>query len=169
MWRGPELKPVWAHVESRISESNGQLLQSSGMWEKDYDELREELLKEEKEKEEQRLREEEDIERVKAQSTEGQWQAVLDGFIQRDIPGVRVIKGHDQMEIAVALTRAGIFFLIHGSSEPDETEPDETAMPDWQISSKVAPGKSRTKLEDAILGCLGSRPRKWDLAFLLVR
>ncbi|KAJ5804863.1 hypothetical protein N7474_010750 [Penicillium riverlandense] len=162
MWRGPELKPVWAHVESRISESNGQLLQSTGKWEKDYDELRDELLKEEREKEEQRLREEEDIERVKAQSTEGQWQAVLDRFIQRDVPGVRVIKGQDQMEMTVALTRAGIFFLVHGSSEPGEA-----AVSDWQVSSKVASGKSRTKLEDAILDCLGSRPRKWDLAFLL--
>ena len=48
MWRGPELKPVWDHVESRISESNGQLLQSTGKWEKDYDEMLEALLKEEK-------------------------------------------------------------------------------------------------------------------------
>jgi hypothetical protein len=161
LWRDPTLKPVWAHVESRIGESNGQLLQPSGKWEKDYDVLFEELSKKEKAKEEDQKREEEDAERAKAFSTEGEWQAVLERFVQRNVPGVRVIKGQDETSLAVALVRAGIVFQVRGVAGTD------TPISEWEVSSKIA-GRTPTKLEIAMLDCLGSRPRKWDLAFLLV-
>jgi hypothetical protein len=161
LWRDPTLKPVWAHVESRLSESNGQLLQPSGKWEKDYDVLLEELSKKEKTKEDDQKREEEDAERAKAFSTEGEWQAVLERFVQRNVPGVRVIKGQDETSLAVALVRAGIVFQVRGVAGAD------TPISEWEVSSKVS-GRTPTKLEIAMLDCLGSRPRKWDLAFLLV-
>ncbi|KAJ5659259.1 hypothetical protein N7507_005710 [Penicillium longicatenatum] len=162
MWRGPEMKPVWAHVEARLREANGQILQPTSMWEKDYDVLLAELTKAEKTKEDERLREEEDAERTKALSSEGEWIAVIERFEQRNVPGVRVIKGQNQTSLAIALSKAGMVFLVAGVQ--DHNSP---AVSGWQVSSRVAPGRTTTKLEQAVLECLNSRPRKWDLAFLL--
>ncbi|OOQ88344.1 hypothetical protein PEBR_13539 [Penicillium brasilianum] len=161
-WQGPELKPVWAHVESRIKDSNGQILQPTGMWEKDYDVLLEELLQAEKSKEQKRLREEEEAERTKAQSSEGGWQAIVESFIQRGVPGVRVIKGEGAPSLAIALSKAGIIFHIEGLKENDGS-----AVAEWHVSSRAAPGRVPTKIENSITECLNSRSRKWDLAFLL--
>lgn len=158
------MKPVWAHVEARLREANGQILQPTGMWEKDYDVLLAELTKAEKTKEDERLREEEDAERTKALSSEGEWTAVIERFEQRNIPGVRVMKGQNQTSLAIALSRAGMVFLVAGVRDYNSS-----AVSGWQVSSRVAPGRSTTKLEQAVLECLNSRPRKWDLAFLLVR
>ncbi|KAJ5964474.1 Mediator complex subunit Med27 [Penicillium vulpinum] len=160
LWRDPELASAWAHVESRIKEANGQLIQPTGKWERDYDVLLEELARKEKSKVDERLREEEEAERTKAQSTEGEWQNVLERFVQRNIPGVRVVKAQDETSLAVALVRAGVVFQVRGVSVSG------SPVSEWEVSSKIA-GRSPTKLENAILGCVGSRPRKWDLAFLL--
>ncbi|KAJ5498259.1 Mediator complex, subunit Med27 [Penicillium expansum] len=160
LWRDPELTSVWAHVESRIKEANGQLLQPTGKWERDYDVLLEELAQKEKSKVDEHQREDEEAERIKAQSTEGEWKNVLERFIQRDMPGVRVITGQDETSLAIALVRAGVVFQVKGVSLPG------CPVSDWEISSKIA-GRSPTKLEDAILECVRSRQRKWDLAFLL--
>ncbi|KXG53803.1 Mediator complex, subunit Med27 [Penicillium griseofulvum] len=160
LWRDPELTSVWAHVESRIKEANGQMIQPTGKWERDYDVLLEELAQKEKSIVDERQRVDEEAERTKAQSTEGEWQNVLGRFIQRNIPGVRVIKGEDETSLAVALVRAGVVFQVRGVSIPG------SPVSDWEVSSNIA-GQSPTKLENAILGCVGSRPRKWDLAFLL--
>jgi hypothetical protein len=164
IWRGPELQPIWAHVEARINESNGQLLQPSGIWEKDYDVLLKELLEVEKTKEEESQREEEDAERAKAQSSEGEWETVVERFIQRSIPGIRVVKGQKPFSLGVALAKAGMILLVEGVKEADVP-----GVSDWQVRAKAPPGRSPTKLENSIMDCLNSRPRKWDLAFLLVR
>lgn len=165
LWRSPDLKPMWEHVQTRVRESNGQLVQPTGMWEKDYGSLLEDLLKTEKNAEEDRLREEEDAERAKALSSEGEWQSVLERFSTRSIPGVQIIRGNDlnKADFAIALPRAGMVFLLEGAREPDSP-----GVASWQVSNKVAPGRSPTKLELSILECIESRPRKWDLAFLLV-
>ncbi|KAJ5207036.1 Mediator complex subunit Med27 [Penicillium cf. griseofulvum] len=160
LWRDPELTSVWTHVESRIKEANGQLIQPTGKWERDYDVLLEELERKEKSIVDERQREDEEAERTRAQSTEGEWQNVLGRFVQRNIPGVRVTKGEDETSLAVALVRAGVVFQVRGVSVSG------SPVSDWEVSSNIA-GRSPTKLENAILGCLGSRPRKWDLAFLL--
>ncbi|KAJ5632358.1 hypothetical protein N7490_008697 [Penicillium lividum] len=162
MWRGPEMRPVWTHVEARLREANGQILQPTGIWEKDYDVLLAELSKAEKAKEDERLREEEDTARTKALSSEGEWTAVIERFVQQAIPGVRVIKGQNQTSLAIALARAGMVFLVAGVRDYNSS-----TVSGWQVSSRVAPGRSTTKLEQAVLECLNSRPRKWDLAFLL--
>lgn len=162
-WRGPELKPIWAHVEARMRESNGQFLQPTGMWEKDYDVLLSELREAERTTVAERQREEEEAQRAKVQSAEGEQQAVVERFIQSDIPGVRVIKGSKDAAIVLALARAGMVFQVD-----DVKEPHGGAVSEWQVSSKVPAGRVPTKLEQAILDCLRARPRKWDLAFLLV-
>ncbi|KAF3387282.1 hypothetical protein F1880_000157 [Penicillium rolfsii] len=161
-WQGPELKPVWAHVESRIKESNGQILQPTGMWEQDYDVLLKELLQNEKIKEEERLREEEVAERTKIQSTDDGWSAVVESFSQRNVPGVHVINGKGALSLAVALSKAGIIFHIEGLNESDAP-----GVADWHVSSKAPPGRVPTKIENSIVECLNARSRKWDLAFLL--
>jgi hypothetical protein len=162
-WQGPELTPVWAHVESCIKESNGQILQPTGLWERDYDVILEELLQTEKSKEEERLREEEEVERTKAQSSESGWQGVVESFIQRNVPGVRVIKGQGAQSLAIALSKAGIIFHVEGLKENDGP-----GVAEWHVSSKAPPGRVPTKMENSIIECLNSRSRKWDLAFLLV-
>ncbi|KAJ5543178.1 Mediator complex subunit Med27 [Penicillium sp. DV-2018c] len=161
LWRDPEMQSVWSHVESRIKESNGSLLQPTGKWERDYDVLLRELAQKEKSNADERLQEEEHDERVKAQSTEGEWRNVLERFVQRNVPGVRVIQGQDETSLAVALVRAGVVFQVKGIAAGTGSSASE-----WEVSSKVA-GRPSTKLETAMLGCLESRPRKWDLAFLL--
>ncbi|KAJ5788379.1 hypothetical protein N7457_003369 [Penicillium paradoxum] len=160
LWRDPELQSVWSHVESRINESNGQLLQPSGKWERDYDVLLEELARKEKLKVDESQREAEEAERTKAQSTEGEWQKVLERFVERNVPSVRVVKSQDESSLAVALVRVGIVFQVKGVSEPG------SPAFEWEVTSKST-SRSPTKLENAILECLSSRPRKWDLAFLL--
>ena len=156
---------MWEHVQTRVRESNGQLVQPSGMWEKDYGSLLAGLVKTDKSAEEDRLREEESAERAKALSSEGEWQAVVERFSQRGLSGVHVIldKEQNKADLAVTLSRAGMVFLLEGAREPDSP-----GVANWHISNKVAPGRTPTKLEFAILDCLNSRPRKWDLAFLLV-
>lgn len=163
MWRGPEMKAVWAHTEARMREANGQLIQPTGIWEKDYDVILAELTKGEKAKEDERSREEEEAERTKALSAEGGWAAVIDRFIQRGVPGIRVIKSQTQTSLAVALARAGMVFLVE-----DPKNSDSGSGPEWKVSCKTVQGRPPAKLEQAILDCLNSRPRKWDLAFLLV-
>ncbi|KAJ5465183.1 uncharacterized protein N7458_000869 [Penicillium daleae] len=161
-WQGPDLTPVWAHVESRIKESNGQILQPTGLWERDYDVILEELLQTEKSKEEERLREEEEVERTKAQASESGWQGVVESFIQRNVPGVRIIKGQGAQSLAIALSKAGIIFHVEGLKENDVP-----GVAEWHVSSKAPPGRVPTKMENSIIECLNSRSRKWDLAFLL--
>ncbi|KAJ5225419.1 hypothetical protein N7468_006644 [Penicillium chermesinum] len=164
LWRSPELKPVWDHVQTRINESNGQLVQPTGMWEKDYASILAHLTTTKQSAEEDRLRQEEETERAKALSSEGGWRSVIERFSQRDLPGVHIIrsKNQDKPEFAVTLARAGMIFLLEGTREPDSP-----GVANWQVANKVASGRSPTKLELAILECLDSRPRKWDLAFLL--
>ncbi|KAJ5681721.1 uncharacterized protein N7477_001661 [Penicillium maclennaniae] len=162
VWRGPELQPVWSHVEARIRESNGELLQPTGIWEKDYDVLLNELLEAEKTKEKEAQREEEDAERGKAQASEGEWETIVEKFMQRQIPGIRVAKSQKPFSMGIALAKAGMILLIEGVKDADAPGASE-----WQVRAKAPPGRSPTRLENSIMNCLSSRPRKWDLAFLL--
>lgn len=163
LWRGTEMKPVWSHVESRIKESNGDLIQPTGMWEKDYEVLLKELIKTEKTKDEEFEREQEQVERSKAQSSDGEWQAVVERFTQQDVSSMRVVKGKDPFSLSTVLAKAGMIFSIKGL--------EESGIPgvsEWQVSSQSPPGRSPSKLQHAIQDCLNARTRKWDLAFLLV-
>ena len=163
-WRGPEMKAVWDHVDAKIRENGGQLLQPTGMWERDYDVLLEKLVKEEESKKEEQQRVEEEVERARInQSAEGDWRRVVDNFTQRNVPGVRVVPSKTRDFVAVSLVKAGMNFEAQVISASEED-----GVSTWQVSNKEHPRKPPSKLETAICHCLNSRPRQWDLAFLLV-
>ncbi|RAL13705.1 RNA polymerase II mediator complex subunit MED27 domain-containing protein [Aspergillus homomorphus CBS 101889] len=162
LWRSPEMKAVWNRVDTQIKNNGGQLLQPTGMWEEDYDVLLEGLVKEEQVKQQERLNAEEEAERSKIQATEGGWRAIVDSFVQKNVPGMRVQMSKTEASILVALVKAGLVFKVH-TVEGLESH----GVPDWRIASKAAAGQTVTKLEGAVMQCLNSRPRQWDLLHLL--
>jgi hypothetical protein len=162
MWRSPEMKAIWDHVDARIKQNGGQLLQPTGMWERDYDVLLEELEKEERAQKEQQQRVKEEEERAKIQAVEGGWRTIVETFIRRNLPGVRVMAHQDQARMTVVLVKAGMAFQLQAVNG------DGHDMVDWRVQELAAPGKPKTKLETAVAACLNSRPRQWDLAYLLV-
>ncbi|KAJ5090584.1 hypothetical protein N7532_009268 [Penicillium argentinense] len=155
-WRSIEMKPVWSQVESRIKEANGQLIQPSCMWEKDYDVILKGLVEKEKMKEVERGREKDQTERSNLQTSQGEWgllsKSFLNGICLREEP----------LSLTAVLTKAGIVFLVKGVKESDTS-----GVPEWQVSSQAPAGRSLTKLEQAVQDCLNSRKKKWDLSFLL--
>lgn len=162
VWRGPEMKAVWGHVEASIKELGGQLLQPTGVWEADYGVLLDGLVKEANGREDEERMAEEEREKDGFRSAGADWRGVVDGFVKRDVPGVRVVASQGEAALTVALVKAGMVVLVNtGSVEGDD-------VPDWRVASKVSPGRPITKLETAMVDCLNSRSRKWDLAYLLV-
>ena len=158
------MKAVWDHVDAKIKENGGQLSQPTGMWERDYDVLLEKLVKEEETKKGEQQRAEEEAERARiSQSAEGDWRKVVESFVQRNVPGVRVAPSKSSDFVAVSLVKAGMNFEAHAIGAPEED-----GVSTWQVSNKEHPRKPPSKLETAICDCLNSRPRQWDLAFLLV-
>ncbi|KAE8342041.1 hypothetical protein BDV24DRAFT_131243 [Aspergillus arachidicola] len=162
MWRSPEMNAVWERVDAQIKENGGQLLQPTGVWDRNYGTLLEELVKEENSRMEQQRKSEEELERSRIQSTEGGWRAIVDSFIQKNVPGVRVLPSKSETSVTVVLPRAGMTFKVHtvGGSEVN-------GVPEWQVTSRTMPGQVKTKLESAASDCLNSRQRQWDLAYLL--
>lgn len=159
MWTSPELKEVWEHVDARVRENNGQLLQPTGTWERDYDVLLETLAKDEQAQKDEQERAAEETDRT--QSAEGNWRTVVEGFAQKNVPGVRVAPSRSRNAVTVTLAKAGMAFDVQlGSADGS-----------WVVSNKpsvLSPEKPATKLETAICAYLNTRPRQWDLAFLLV-
>ena len=162
-WRGDEMKAVWDRIEGNIRENGGQLLQPTGMWERDYNVLLEELEAEEKERREQRAREEEDAERSRILTMEGGWKAVVDAFVQRRIPGVKVMASQERTAVEVVLVKAGMSFSVRPADGSDGS-----GVPDWEVESKGESQPAGTKLESAVADYLNACPRRWDLAYLLV-
>ena len=163
-WQSPEMKAVWAHVESRIKQSNGQLLQPTGMWEEDYEVLLEDLLRTEKSKEQERQGEEEAAERLKSQASDGGWQGVVERFQQRNPTSIKIaIKSTATPLLVIVLMKAGMAFKIEAVRQ-DGVE----GIVEWNVSKQPLPGRAPTKIEDSIVQCVNARPRKWDLAFVIV-
>ncbi|KAE8152170.1 mediator complex subunit 27-domain-containing protein [Aspergillus avenaceus] len=162
LWHSPEMKAVWAHIDAQIKENGGQLLQPTGVWDRDYAVLEEELLKDETARKDQHRRADEEVERSKIQATEGGWGAIIDGFVRRDVPGVRVSPSKNVSGATVVLPKAGMAFLVH-------TVPgtEINGVPEWQVSTRSVLGQPKSRLEGAVADCLNSRPRPWDLALLL--
>ncbi|GMF79006.1 unnamed protein product [Aspergillus oryzae] len=144
MWRSPEMNAVWERVDAQIKENGGQLLQPTGVWDRNYGTLLEELVKEENARMEQQRKSEEELERSRIQSTEGGWRAIVDSFIQKNVPGVRVLPSKSETSVTVVLPKAGMTFKVHtiGGSEVN-------GVPEWQVSSRTMPGQVKTKLESA--------------------
>ncbi|OXV12139.1 hypothetical protein Egran_00100 [Elaphomyces granulatus] len=162
MWQSPEMKVIWDRIDNMLKESNGIYPQPSGMWERDYDVVLEELSAEERKLEERRQKDEELQERLKVLSTDGGWKGVVESFRQRGLPGVQIVLSRNEIFITVVLTKTGMAFDIQG-----ENGQVETGVSEWRVSSKQRPGVLTTKFESSVLNCLNSRPRKWDLAYLL--
>lgn len=165
MWRDPEMRAVWEHVDAKIRENNGLLLQPTGMWERDYDVLLKKLVREEEGRREAQRREREEMEREQVNLlVDGDWRRVVEEFVQRNGgTGVRVVSGKGRDVVTLMLVKTGMAFeaQLNAALEAD-------GVPGWRVSNKVAPGRPVTKLESAICECLNSRPRQWDLSFLLV-
>lgn len=165
MWRDPEMRAVWEHVDAKVRENNGLLLQPTGMWERDYDVLLKKLVREEEGRREAQRREREEMEREQVNlSVDGDWRRVVEEFVQRNGgTGVRVVSGKGRDVVTLMLVKTGMAFeaQLNAALEAD-------GVPGWRVSNKVAPGRPVTKLESAICECLNSRPRQWDLSFLLV-
>lgn len=169
MWRSSEMQGIWEHVEGAIREG-GQLLQPTGMWEVDYGDMLERILKEEKAREEEERQKQEEEEREVLKTSGSDWRAVVEEFMGRNVPGVsvRVLSGVDDKEASLVaiLVKAGMAFQIHAAPVPGEDQGD---VPNWRVGIKQSPGKPVTKLETAIVDCLSARARLWDLTYLLVR
>ena len=164
MWTSPEMKEVWEHVDARVRENHGQLLQPTGTWERDYPVMLETLAKHDQAQKDERERAAEEAERT-TRSAEGNWRSVAEGFAHKNVSGVRVAPSRSRDCVTVTLAKAGMAFDVHLVS----------ADGSWQVSNKPSvlsssssPDKPATKLETSICGYLNTRPRQWDLAFLLV-
>lgn len=163
MWQSPEMKVIWDRLEEKMKECDGDYPQPTGVWERDYNVLLEELDKEERIKEERRQKDAEDQERLRARLAEGGWKGIVESFRQKGLPGVRILLSKNETVITVVLLKAGMAFDIQEVDGQDGKGASE-----WRVSNKQYPGKPKTKLETGILICLNSRPRKWDLEYLLV-
>ncbi|EAW13416.1 RNA polymerase II mediator complex subunit MED27 domain-containing protein [Aspergillus clavatus NRRL 1] len=161
MWQSAEMKEIWGYVDGRIRANAGQLLQPTGMWERDYDVLLAEMEREERGRKEQEERVEEEAEQAKIQAMEGGWRAIVEAFVRRNVPGVRVLPSKDQPVLTVVLVKAGITVHVQ------ELDGEGHGVSDWRVMDKAVPGKPKTKLELGIMACLNARPRQWDLAHLL--
>ncbi|KAL2866903.1 RNA polymerase II mediator complex subunit MED27 domain-containing protein [Aspergillus lucknowensis] len=162
MWRSQEMKAVWERIDTLIHENAGQLLQSSGMWEQDYDTLLEDLTKQDIIRKEQSHRAREELERSQLQSVEGGWKAIVENFVQKNVPGVRVVLTKNDSSFIVLLPKGGLSLRVHTIDAGQES-----GIPDWKVVSKRTSAEPPSTLENAVLDCLNSRPRKWDLNFLL--
>ncbi|OJJ46570.1 hypothetical protein ASPZODRAFT_152037 [Penicilliopsis zonata CBS 506.65] len=163
MWQSPEMAAVWARVDERIRDNGGELLQPSGVWERDYDVLLEGLVGSEREERQHREQAEREAANSKAQAAEGDWRSVVAAFATRGVPGVHVLSSSTEERIVtIVLVRAGITFQAQNVCSLDNS-----GAPEWLVSIKTAPGTTRTKLETAVCDCLNQRGRKWDLSYLL--
>ncbi|OOF91341.1 hypothetical protein ASPCADRAFT_510181 [Aspergillus carbonarius ITEM 5010] len=162
MWRSPEMKAVWDRIDTQIKENGGRLLQPTGKWERDYDTILAELRKEEQIQNDQQQRANEDLERSKIQATEGGWRAIVEGFAQKNVPGVRVLPSQNEASVTVLLMKAGMALKVDAI-----VGQDGNGVPDWRVSTKTQNGQTPSKLETAVMHCLNFRPRQWDLYYLL--
>lgn len=165
-WRDPDMRDVWERFDSDVQAAGGVLLQPTGMWEVDYNRLRRELVERQRGEEEEKMLEVEDGEKKRVREEGVDWRGVVERFEKRmDGSGVRVVIGRNDASVTVALVKTGIVFDVRMLPRSDDRE-DE--LPDWRVSQKPVPGRPTTKLESSILECLNSRPRQWDLGYLLV-
>ncbi|KAL4902759.1 hypothetical protein BDW74DRAFT_180458 [Aspergillus multicolor] len=159
LWRGREMKGVWERVDTLIYENAGQLLQSNGMWQEDYDKILQDIAKHDAARKKEQQRAQEEQERSQLQSVEGGWIALVERFAQTGVPGMRVLPLRDSSFI-VLLPKVGLAFKV------DAIENGQEGVPDFNVTSKSSSAEPASKVETAVLGCLNARPRKWDLNYL---
>ncbi|KAJ5480852.1 hypothetical protein N7539_006746 [Penicillium diatomitis] len=162
-WQNSDMKDVWAHVESQINDSDSHVLQPTGMWERDYDVLLDDLLRAEKTKEHQHSLEKEAAERSQAQASAESWKSILEQFEKRNTRGVKAsVISQVTPKLLMALLKTGMIFSIQCVQLPDAEGSTE-----WMVSINAVPKRAPSKIEESIMQHVNSRPRKWDLAFLM--
>ncbi|KAF9884393.1 hypothetical protein FE257_001793 [Aspergillus nanangensis] len=163
MWRSADMKAMWENIEAEIKRNGGRMLQPTGVWDRNYEAVLDDLMKREEAKKELQRQTQEEQDRAQIQATEGGWQAIVDGFVQKaDGSAVRVVPSRNEATIAVVLIKAGMTFrvqMVGGAGE--------NPVPDWKVEMGSVPGSHLSKVEAAVAECVNSRARKWDLAHLL--
>ncbi|RDW67188.1 RNA polymerase II mediator complex subunit MED27 domain-containing protein [Aspergillus mulundensis] len=160
LWRGREMKAVWERVDTLIYENAGQLLQSNGMWQEDYDKILEEIAKHDAARKEKQQRAKEEEERSQLQSAEGGWRALVEEYSQTGFPGMRVLPPRRDSSFVVLLPKVGLSFKVNAIGTGQED------VPEFNVTSKSSSAEPASKVESTVLGCLNARPRKWDLNYL---
>ncbi|GES59962.1 hypothetical protein ATEIFO6365_0002029300 [Aspergillus terreus] len=164
LWRSADMRAMWERVGAQIDANGGQLLQPTGVWDRDYEALRAELAAWETAKMERERRAEEEAERARLQAAEGGWRGVVQGFVARNGGLVRVLPSKAEDEMTVVLGRAGMRFRVYADGAGATVE---GGVPEWRVSARPGPGQPVSRAEAAVVECLNARGRQWDLVHLL--
>lgn len=163
-WRGPELKSIWDRVDEKLKESNGEYPQPSGMWERDYDVLLEQLDEEGVENPEAKRRIEEEQERARQAMFESGWKGVLENFMNEDNPGliINILPSPDNVgRFTVSLFKISTVLYVQ-----QVRQHEDTGFGEWQVMSM--PNGNTSRLENEMLNQINERDRRSDLVYLLV-
>ncbi|OKL62207.1 hypothetical protein UA08_02452 [Talaromyces atroroseus] len=193
LWLSPDMQAVWSRVDQKLIETNGAYPQPSGTWNRDYDALLKQM--DEQEGNGARVQAQPDIERGQQPNStllpiygtadperEAGWKSVVESFQKRQIAGFRLASSKNESMIYVNLGLAGIIFEIQEVLTTNNAAASDTStttsstpgagtrqpLPEWHVSTRQSLGKNGpSRLEMAIVQQLNSRPRKWDLHYLL--
>ncbi|KAL5355941.1 mediator complex subunit 27-domain-containing protein [Aspergillus floccosus] len=166
LWRSADMRTMWERLGAQIDANGGQLLQPTGVWDRDYEALRADLAARETEKMERERHAEEDAERARIQAAEGGWRGVVEGFVTRNGGSVRVIPSKKEDEMTVVLGKAGMRFRVYADGAGASVD-GGAGVPEWRVSARPVPGQPVSRAETAVVECLNARGRQWDLVYLL--
>lgn len=184
------MQAIWQKVDEKLAETKGAFPQvEAGMWRVEYADLLKEMDEKDKDQkvgagglDDMEVDEESPssvVSAIHGSVEEADPKKVVESFQGRQIPGFQVAGTRNESTIIVSLGLAGLTFEIQ-EALPTETTSSETTTtntttkPEYRVSthhllSRPAAGTQPSRLENAIVQQLNSRPRKWDLRFLLVR
>ncbi|PGH16680.1 hypothetical protein AJ79_01552 [Helicocarpus griseus UAMH5409] len=161
-WQSPDMKAIWDRVDQKSTETGGEHPPTTGVWERDYDNILKKLDREEEIEKGQKRRLEEEQEKLRVASSESGWKDIVEEYRNKDLPIViNVPKPSDDIgRFSVAIKKISLQFYIlqgpyYGNKSPRE----------WQVM--IVPRMTTTKVETEVLDCVRSRDRKWDLSYLL--
>ncbi|PGH29775.1 hypothetical protein GX50_07475 [[Emmonsia] crescens] len=161
-WRNSDMTAIWDRIDQKLIESGGEHPPTTGMWERDYDNILKKLDREEQIEKDKKNRLEEEEEKIRVASSESGWKDVIEEYKKKDGPiTINIARtAENNGRFSVAIRKISLQFyvfqeLYYGSKGPRE----------WQVM--IVPRGSTSKLETEILECIRSRDRKWDLPYLL--
>lgn len=164
MWRSAEMNTIWEHVKDLIKKDGGQLLQPTGMWERDYGTLLGNLKEQCESGEGGKGKE--DVEQAK--SAVEHWREDVQLFItqKRVPPGVRVVVDQHRAVVGIVLVTAGLSLEARADGG---NRLFDGQVPEWRVLSIAASmGQPESNLEADVCDWLNHRPRRWDVVYLLV-
>jgi hypothetical protein len=197
LWTSADMQDIWHKVDEKLAETKGAFPQvEAGMWRVDYAELLKEMdEKDQKENDKKGGVVEMEVDNELPPSVSSIYgsaeqtdpKRVVESFQARQIPGFRVASTRNESTIVVSLGLAGLSFEIQEAlttttttttteTTSETTTTNTTNKPEYRVStrqhlplSKPTASAGTSRLETAIVQQLNSRPRKWDLRYLLVR